>query len=119
MIYKAANSPFKDPIRLKNIATMPDYKWWEMYAMHAPELAYVAMHVLSKPIGVGGVERSHKKLNSSVVTKHRNHLNHGAQQREVYVNMNAPTVAKVAHPSYELPFPAAEASSDSDDDDAD
>jgi hypothetical protein len=60
-IYKAGNSPFKEPHRLRNISEMPAHMWWELYAKHAPELAYVAMHVLSKQVGVGPVERSHKK----------------------------------------------------------
>ena len=103
-IYKAGNSPFKEPHRLRNISEMPPHMWWDLYAKHAPELAYVAMHVLSKQVGVGPVERSHKKLKSVIATKHRNRLHEANQQRQVFVNMNAPILRNVASPDYIEPW---------------
>ena len=92
-VYKASNSPFKTPQRLANIKNMPPHQWWKAYSKHAPELAYVAMHVLSKQVGVGAVERSHKKLKSVVATKHRNRLQPGNQNREVCVSANSSSLA--------------------------
>jgi len=115
-VYKAANSPFKVPSRLANIGEMPAYLWWQLYERHAPELAYVAMHVLSKQVGVGPVERSHKKLKSVVATKHRNRLHEVNQQRQVFVNMNGPILRNVANPDYFEPWNHDESNSDTDED---
>jgi hypothetical protein len=119
LVYKAMNSPFKDPVRLINIKGMPSYEWWNLYAKHAPELAYVACHVLSKPVGVGAVERSHKKLKSVIARKHRNKLTADNQNKQVYVNMNGPTIAKVSSPDYIQPWSTMNDSSSSDDEDSD
>ena len=37
---------------------MPPHKYWEMEGGIYPELQFVAMRVLSKPVGIGSVERS-------------------------------------------------------------
>ena len=119
LVYKAPNSPFKDPVRVMNIKGMPSYEWWKLYAKHAPELAYVACHVLSKPVGVGAVERAHKKLKSVVARKHRNKLTANNQNKQVYVNMNGPTIAKVSSPDYIQPWSTMEDSSSDDEDSSD
>ena len=117
LVYKAANSPFKKPSRLANISSMPPHLWWDTYKNHAPELAYVAMHVLSKQVGVGPVERSHKKLKSVIATKHRNWLHPDNQNRQVYVNMNGPILRNVENPDYVEPWNTMNVESDDESDD--
>ena len=83
-VYKSPNSPLKAKQRREAIKLMPSYQWWDAYgARFAPELAYVACHVLSKPVGVGAVERSHKVLKGKIVNKHRNRLKPRNQNMEV------------------------------------
>ena len=74
------------------------------------------MHVLSKQVGVGPVERSHKKLKSVVAAKHRNRLHEVNQQRQVFVNMNGPILRNVANPDYFEPWNHDESNSDTDED---
>eukprot|EP01050_Picozoa_sp_SAG11_P044162 SAG11_NODE_21317_length_427_cov_2.359756_1_plen_89_part_10 len=77
-----------------NMATalkLPTYQphtWWNSYAHDAPELAYVARRVLSKHVGIGAIERSHKKLKSSVFSKTRNWMQQTKINRETYVSYN-------------------------------
>ena len=48
------------------------WKWWKAFGTrYYPDLAFVAMRVLSKQVGVGAVERSHKKMKNGVFSKAR------------------------------------------------
>ena len=89
-LYKQPNSRFASPIRQAALQ-LPTYKphtWWSSYAHDAPELAFVARRVLSKHVGIGAIERSHKKLKNSVFSKDRNALQHEKINRETYVSYN-------------------------------
>jgi hypothetical protein len=96
-LYKQPNSRFAGPIRQAALK-LPTYRphtWWNSYAHDAPELAFVARRVLSKHVGIGAIERSHKKLKNSVFTKYRNSLQHAKINRETYVSYNLQKLDKL------------------------
>lgn len=54
-----------------------------------------------------------------VARKHRNKLTANNQNKQVYVNMNGPTIAKVSSPDYIQPWSTMEDSSSDDEDSSD
>jgi len=53
------------------------------------------MRVLSKQVGVGAVERSHKKMKNGVFSKARPSLSSEKASVECYINCNVPELDRV------------------------
>lgn len=64
------------------------HEFWQSEGRCYPALRYVAMRVLSKPLGIGSVERSHKKLKNVILTAKRNRLHISKVNQELYINYN-------------------------------
>ena len=72
------------------------WKWWKAFgARYYPDLAFVAMRVLSKQVGVGAVERSHKKMKNGVFSKSRPNLSAKKASVECYINCNVPEIDRI------------------------
>jgi hypothetical protein len=53
---------------------IPCWRWWESFATDWPELKFVAVRVLSKQVGIGAAERSHKLMKRKVFSPDRPNL---------------------------------------------
>ena len=100
--YIQANSPLRDPNGLAQTQTAIEmakkqpWKWWTVFgAQYYPDLAYVAQHVLSKQVGIGAVERSHKKMKKGVFATNRPHLSAAKANAECYINCNVPELDRL------------------------
>ena len=100
--YIDATSPLRNPNgpALSKIGTQllkdQPWKWWNAFgARHYPDLAFVAMRVLSKQVGIGAVERSHKKMKNGVFSKARPNLSAAKANVECYINCNVPELDRV------------------------
>ena len=60
-----------------------------------PTLGYVARRVLSKQVGVGDVERSHKGMKYTVFSKDRNQLSPAKADRDQYALLNTRALQRV------------------------
>jgi hypothetical protein len=68
--------------------TLEPWKFWDAIGHKFPELAIVGQKVLSKQVGVGDVERSHKKMKKVVFSNERPRLDPKRANRELYINYN-------------------------------
>ena len=70
--------PHRGPVSVKFIKKIqegkkPPWAWWESIGCrHFPHLARIALRVLTKQVGIGAVERSHKVMKKvSIKPLHR------------------------------------------------
>ena len=75
---------------------MTDWKYWQQFGHDLPELAHVATRVLSKHVGIGAVERTHKKMKNVIFNKSRGCLNVVKASNEVYFNHNQQKLDNIA-----------------------
>ena len=53
------------------------------------------MRVLSKQVGIGAVEHSHKKMKNGVFSKERGRLSAAKANVECYINCNVPELDRI------------------------
>eukprot|EP01048_Picozoa_sp_COSAG05_P020693 COSAG05_NODE_3585_length_1977_cov_9.993078_2_plen_487_part_00 len=103
--FKSAG-PHKDRISramLSKIQQEPDkYKLWDWWATQSsfPHLSIIADKVLSKQVGIGAVERSHKQMKKHVFSQDRPSLNPKQANMECFVKFNLPTLDNESCPDW-------------------
>eukprot|EP01043_Picozoa_sp_COSAG02_P051034 COSAG02_NODE_5319_length_4442_cov_2.816947_3_plen_196_part_00 len=94
--YLSSDNPLRNPngpacstVGRQLIKEQP-WKWWKAFGpRYYPDLSMVAMRVLSKQVGIGAVERSHKKMKNAVFSKDRGTLSAAKANVGCYINCNA------------------------------
>ena len=74
---------------------VPSNKFSDAYCADLPTLGYVARRVLSKQVGVGAVERSHKGMKYTVFSKDRNQMSPAKADRDLYTLLNTRALQRV------------------------
>ena len=82
-------------LKQSGVKKVPSYKFWDAYCADLPTLGYVARRVLSKQVGVGAVERSHKGMKYTVFSKDRNQMSPAKADRDLYTLLNTRALQRV------------------------
>ena len=90
-------------MRARGVTKVACYDFFDAYCYDLPELGFVARRVLSKQVGVGAVERSHKVMKNVVFSSDRPNLDPGKADRDLFTNLNTRALDRVA--STESPIP--------------
>ena len=71
------------------------WEYFEAYVHDKPHLGKVARYVLSKQVGVGAVERSHKIMKNVTFDKTRAAMDPMKADRDLYTNLNICALRKM------------------------
>ena len=81
-------------IRKEGILISQPWEYFDAYIHDKPNLGKVARHVLSKQVGVGAVERSHKVMKNVTFDKTRARMEPMKADRDLYTNLNTRALRK-------------------------
>ena len=114
-----AFSEHENPEMWDAVRDMPAWRWWQTHCDGAPELQYVAMHILAQPTASSPCERSWSAFDF-IHNKRRNRLKPARVEKLVFVFSNMQLLrCRLRRASYEnIPWQHAEDSSASEDDEA-
>jgi hypothetical protein len=82
-------------IRKEGIPISVPWEYFEAYVHDKPHLGKVARYVLSKQVGVGAVERSHKIMKNVTFDKTRAAMDPMKADRDLYTNLNICALRKM------------------------
>ena len=83
-------------IRQLKSGKMPLWNWWGYHSATFPKLTIVAERVLSKQVGIGPAERSHKQMKKHTFTVNRGSLDPKQANMECFVKYNAEEIDRRA-----------------------
>jgi hypothetical protein len=105
--YKDLTGRFSDELAQAAMNTLPAYKWWELFGSSTPDLARIAIQVLSQVCCASSAEQSWAEY-EYIHSKRRNRLSPQKASDLLFVSANLRLLKKIASVNHKTPLDAVD-----------